>query len=102
MTWTKNFTNPADETIRESAEKVDISDLKPQYQENFWAAVAAAERLIPNDENIEGSLDFYVAGYVAPYDDNTEARSVTVTVRAPVYVESTPINEADLGEDHNF
>lgn len=104
MTWTKSFTNPADESIRDSAEKVDLSDLKPQYQEMFHAAVAAAEGMIPNDEAIPGELTINLVGYTAPYDDgDTEIRSVSATIqRAPRYVESTPINEADLGNSHNF
>jgi hypothetical protein len=68
MTWQRTITVPAEQTFREAAEQVDISDLSPEYQQQFDAAVRTAENLIAVDEvpstaDESCTLDF--TGYIS-------------------------------------
>ena len=94
MTWSRSVTSPESETIGESLEKVDISDLKPQYQEQFRAAAQLAERMLGVDEAPEGNISINMSGYASPMygpdskPNGAEIRSIYVQLYAvPVYVE---------------
>ncbi len=108
MTWSRSFTNPVDETIRESADKLDTSELSQQYQEQFQLTIATAERLIATDEVPPGDLIITVGGgsqYQRPTDggEELEGRFISVHIGGcPKYVAVAPITPDALGESHVF